>query len=116
MINLQIQPATWSTHFIEILPINEVGAHKYIGLYLSIDCSCHQQMCIRETPKREVLQSENTQTKCSILLHFMRVYTKGKKDFQPKNTIFVLNYNLTPQDMYIGLSTVYCIKPEGRIY
>ena len=26
------------------------------------------------------------------------------------------NYNLTPLDMYHGLSQVYCIKPEGRIH
>ena len=26
------------------------------------------------------------------------------------------NYNLTPLDMYNGLSQVYRIKPEGRIH
>ena len=32
-----------------------------------------------------------------------------------QKTIFE-NYNLTSLDMYNGLSKVYCIKPEGRIY
>ena len=40
----------------------------------------------------------------------------GKKTFRQKNIIFFENYNLTPLDMYNGLSQVYCIKPEGRIH
>ena len=31
--------------------------------------------CIRETPKRVLLQTVKTQMKCSIMLHFIRVYT-----------------------------------------
>ena len=56
--------------------------------------------------------------KCNIMPHFICVYTvcKGKKMFREKNTLFFYNYNLTPLDMYIGLSQVYCIKPEERIY
>ena len=51
------------------------------------------------------------------MLHFIRAYTfcKGKKDLQTKENIFFLNYNLTPLDMYNGLSQVYLIKLEGRI-
>ena len=39
-----------------------------------------------ETPKRVLLQTLKTQMKCSIMLHFSRVYTvcKGKKYFQTK--------------------------------
>ena len=50
-------------------------------------------------------------------LHFVRVNTicKGNKIFRQNNTIF-FNNNLTPADMYDGLSQVYCIKPGGRIY
>ena len=38
-------------------------------------------LCIRETPKRVLLQAMKTLMKCSIMLHFIRVYTvcKGKK-------------------------------------
>ena len=56
--------------------------------------------------------------KCSIMLHFIRVYTvcKGKKDIQTKNMISFENYNLAPLVMYNGLSQVYCIKPEDIIH
>ena len=37
-------------------------------------------------------------------------------NLQTKNTIFFENYNLTPLNMYNGLSQVYCNKPEGRIH
>ena len=40
----------------------------------------------------------------------------GIKIFRQKNTIFFENFNLTPLDMYNGLSEVNCIKPEGRIH
>ena len=43
-------------------------------------------------------------------------HCKGKKDLQIKEYNFFLNYNLTPLDMYNGLSQVYSIKPEGRIH
>ena len=29
---------------------------------------------------------------------------------------FKKNYNLTPIDIYNGLSQVYCMEPEGRIH
>ena len=29
---------------------------------------------------------------------------------------FYFNFNLTPIDMYNGLSQDYCIKPDGRIH
>ena len=32
------------------------------------------------------------------------------------NKIIFENYNLTPLDMYTGLSQAYCIKPEGPIH
>ena len=32
-----------------------------------------------------------------------------------KRMQFFLNYNLSPLDMYNGLSQVYCINPEGRL-
>ena len=52
--------------------------------------------------------------KCSII----SVYTdcKGKQDLLTKENNFLGNYNLTPLDMYNGLSQVYCIRPEGRIH
>ena len=53
--------------------------------------------------------------KCSIMLHFIWVYTvcKGKKYLQRKNTIFFENYNLTPLDMYNGLSQQNSEKGSG---
>ena len=38
-------------------------------------------LCIRETPKWVLLQTVKTQMKCSIMLHFIWVYTvcKGNK-------------------------------------
>ena len=38
-------------------------------------------LCIRETPNQVLLQTVKTQMKCSIMLHFIRVYTvyKGKE-------------------------------------
>ena len=53
--------------------------------------------------------------------HFIMVRTvcKGKNDFHTKEYnifFFFLKINLTPLDMYNGLSQVYCIKPEGIIH
>ena len=46
-------------------------------------------LCIRETPKRVHLRTVKTLMKCSIILHFIRVYTvKVKKILRQKNTIF----------------------------
>ena len=48
------------------------------------------------------------------MLHFIWVYTvrNGRKIFKIIQYC-IENYNLTPIDMYNGLSQVYCIKPEG---
>ena len=49
--------------------------------------------------------------KMSILI------VKVKKDIQTNEyNILFENYNLTPLDMYNGLTEAYCIKPEGRIH
>ena len=40
---------------------------------------------------------------------------KLKRSPDKKDNI-LLNFDLIPLDMYNGLSHVYCIKPEGRIY
>ena len=71
-------------------------------------------LCNRQFPKPVLLQTVKTQMKCSRMLHFIRVYTvcEGKKDLQTKEYTIFENYNLTPLDMYNGLSHVYCIKPE----
>ena len=63
-------------------------------------------LCIQEAPKRVIFQTVKTQMKCSIMLHFIRVYTvciDKKKIFRQKISIFFENYNLTPLDMYNGL-------------
>ena len=43
-------------------------------------------LCIQETPKQVLLQTVKTHMKCSIMLHFIRVYIvwKGQKDLQTK--------------------------------
>ena len=42
---------------------------------------------------------------------------KVNKDPQTKEYNFFLEkYDLTPLDMYNGLSQVYCIKLEGRVH
>ena len=67
-------------------------------------------LCIQETPKRIVLQTVKTQMKCSIMLHFIRVYSvkvKKKNIFKQNNTIVFENYNLIPLDMYNGLSQFF---------
>ena len=45
---------------------------------------------IRETSKQVLLQNVKTRMKCSIMLHFIRVYTvcKGEKGRQTKNSIY----------------------------
>ena len=54
--------------------------------------------------------------KCSIMLHFIRVYNvcKGEKDLQTKIQYY-FNYNPTPLDMYNGLSKVYLYQKEVYI-
>ena len=44
------------------------------------------------------------------------LFVKVKKNPQTKIQYFFKNCNLTPLDMYNGLSQVYCFKPEGRIH
>ena len=44
------------------------------------------------------------------------LFVKVKQIFRQINTLLFENYNLKPLDMYNGLSSVYCIKPEGRIH
>ena len=39
-----------------------------------------------------------------------------QKRYSDKKYYFFIYYNLTPLDIYNGLSQVYCIKPEGRIH
>ena len=56
----------------------------------------HQTLCIRETPKRVILQTVYT-------------FCKG---LQTKEYNFFENDNLTPLDIYIGPFQVYCIKSE----
>ena len=65
-----------------------------------------------------IFETVKTQMKCSIMLHFIRVYTVfiGEKIFRKKITIFFENYNLIPLDMFNGLFHVCCIKPERRIH
>ena len=74
-------------------------------------------LCIQKNPKQVLLQTMKTKMKCSIMLHFISVYSvcKGKKILRQKNTILFVNYNLAPLDMFNGLYQVCCIKPEGRI-
>ena len=58
-------------------------------------------------------------TQIRLLPCISSVYTlfgKEKMIFRQKNTILVENCNLTPLDMYYGLSQVYCIKPKGKIH
>ena len=52
------------------------------------------------------------------MLQFISVYTicKDKKDIQTERIQYLKKNNLTPLDMYIGLSKVYCNKPEGIIH
>ena len=55
------------------------------------------------SPKQELLQTMKTQMKCSIMLHFIRVYTvcKGKSDPLTKEYNICENYNLTPLDIFM---------------
>ena len=60
--------------------------------------------CNQETTKRVLWQTGNTQMKCSIMLHYIRVYTvcKGKKKTSDKiQYYFLFNYSLTALDMYV---------------
>ena len=71
------------------------------------------------TPKRVLLETVKTKYKmqhCDCISSGFTLFVKVKY-LRQKNTIFVLkHYNLTPLDMYKGLSQAYCIKQEGRIH
>ena len=47
-------------------------------------------LCILETPKRVLLQTVKTQMKCSIMLHFIRVFVVGFVALRPKSTAMVI--------------------------
>ena len=51
-----------------------------------------ETFCSWETPKRVLLKTVKIQMKCSIMLHFIRVYTgcKDKKYLQTKEYIIIL--------------------------
>ena len=72
------------------------GLYKFCCLHMS-----YQPFVFGETPKWVLLQTVKTQMKCSIMLHFIRVYTvcKGKKYLQTtRNKYFLIIYNPTSQD------------------
>ena len=68
-----------------------------------------------KTPKQVLLQTVKTQMKCSIM-HNAALHCNGQKRSSDKRIQFFLNYDVTTLNMYNGLSQIYCIKPEGRIY
>ena len=64
------------------------------------------------------MQTVKTQMKCSILLHFIWVYTvcKGKNDLQTnKYNIFFQNYKLITLEKYNGLSHIALNQKEESI-
>ena len=65
-------------------------------------------LCILETPEQVLLQTVKIQMKCSIMLHFIRVFTvcKGKKDLQTKEyNIFVKIITDTPRYVHWTISS-----------
>ena len=85
-------------------------------LMLCIQSGC-LTLCIQETHRRVLLQTVKTQMKYNIMHSSgSTLFVMVKKIFRQKNTIFFGIFNLTPLDMYNGLSQVYCIKPEGGIH
>ena len=110
-----------SRNFLKVNPKHQCC---YINiLYRLSSCSMSRITCIwddlspfvyKETPKRVLLQIVKTQMKCRIMRHFNRVYTvcKGKKRPLDKKKIHFLSYNLTPPDMYNGLSQVIVSNQE----
>ena len=67
--------------------------------------------CLRQTCKLVLWQTVKTQVKCSIMLHFIRIYTvcKGKRDLQTKESKFVENYRPTLLALYNALSHSMCL-------
>ena len=68
-------------------------AYKVSPKKTVLDVIASLTLCIRETPKRVLLQTVKTQMKCSIssiMLHFIRVYNvcKGKKRSSDKIQYF----------------------------
>ena len=66
-------------------------------------------LCIWKIPERLLLQTVKNQMECSMMLHFIRVYTtlKVRKIFRQKNTFCFENYKLTPLNMNNALSQIY---------
>ena len=114
LMPLNLQDRTLCVSYTATLKMESTNVAN--GAFISLELT----LCIRDTPKHILLKTMKNQMKCSIMLHFIRVYTvcKGKQIFRQKNTIcFEKNYNLTRLDMYNGLySQAYCIKLEGRIH
>ena len=46
----------------------------------------------------------------------LHILSRFKKSSDKIIQYFFLKYNLTPLDMYNGLSRVYCFKPGGRTH
>ena len=74
-----------------LLQSNMTNAKCICSIFCTLDMVVHLTLCIQETPKQVILQTVKTQMKCSMMLHFIRVYTvcEGKKNFRQKKTIFV---------------------------
>ena len=63
----------------------------YQQIYLNKHCKpCILSFVFEETPRCVLWQTVKTQMKCSMMLHFIRVYTVciGKKDLQTKYNFF----------------------------
>ena len=86
--------------YVKGLPKTKRYNSEAVTVSVRIRCICETALIlksslilfIQETPKRVHLQTVMTQMKCSIMLHFIWVYTvcKGKKIFRQKKTIFFM--------------------------
>ena len=115
-------------HFLHVTKSGFLEARSLIVdiTYLSVDLLISVfyifiTFCIRETPKRVLIQTVKAKMKCK--LHFIRLYTACKdtrKTIVGKiHFVFLFLFEkLQPDtlDMYNGLSQVHCFKPEGRIH
>ena len=75
--------------------------------------------CIRETPKRVLIQTVKAKmNNCISLGSILRVKIKRSSEKRIHFVFLFLLEKLQPDtlDMYNGLSQVHCIKPEGRIH
>ena len=74
---------------VQAVPMNYLTPMKNysveVARYPKLDAGI-LTLCFWEAPQRELLQTVITQIKCSIMLHFIGVYTvcNGKKDLQTK--------------------------------